>query len=317
MAESRGGRQWLKYGCGGCLAVLLLGAVATGIVLAVVFIGGQPGTVEERVLTPEVPAPPAPAEEAPAGESVEETAARPAAGPAGAGRVILDVQQAEFFVEPGPPGEPLRVEASYDREACRLSEELDPDAEPGWVYHLQFSCEQRSLLQSLRSMLGGKKEKVRVLLPPDQPLALEVRGSQGGSILELGGLWLTSLEVDFAMGGLIMGIESPLREPLDSMALHGEMGGLVATGLGNASPRKLVVDYRMGGMELDLRGRWLVDSDIDIDLRMGGGNVTLPQGVLIEGLPSGISTPTPGPEIKPPTLRFTTNTVQGGLEFSD
>jgi hypothetical protein len=315
MAESRGGRQWLKYGCGGCLAVLLLGAVATGIVLAVVFIGGQPGTVEERVLTPEVPATSA-VEAAPV-EPAPGEAARPPAGTAGPGRVILDVQQAEFFVEPGPTGEPLQVEARYDRESCELRETLDPDGEPGWVYHLQFSCEQRSFLQSMRSLLGGKKERVRVLLPPDQPLALEVRGSQGGSILELGGLWLTSLEVDFAMGGLILGVEDPLREPLDSMVLHGEMGGLVATGLGNASPRRLVVDYRMGGMELDLRGRWLTDSDIDIDLRMGGGSVTLPRGVLIEGVPSGISTPTAGPEIKPPTLRFTTNTVQGGLEFSD
>jgi len=307
MAESRGGRQWIKYGCGGCLAFLLLGAVGTGVMLGIVYVGGQPGTVEEQVLTPEVPAPPAPAEEAPA---------RPPAGPAGAGRVILDVQQAEFYVEPGSPGEPLRVEASYDREACRLSEQLDPDAEPGWVYRLRFYCERRSLLQNLRSWFGGTKERVRVFLPPDQPLALEIRGSQGGSIVELGGLWLTSLEVDFAMGGLIMGMKSPLREPLDSVALHGEMGGLVVTGLGNASPRRLVVDYRMGGMELDLRGRWLVDSDIDIDLRMGGGSVTLPEGVLVEGLPSGVRGPSPAPEITPPTLRFRTNAVQGNLEFS-
>ena len=37
----------------------------------------------------------------------------------------------------------------------------------------------------------------------------------------------------------------------------------------------------MGGMELDLRGQWVADADIDIDLRMGGGSVTLPDGVQV------------------------------------
>lgn len=231
--------------------------------------------------------------------------------------MILDVQQAEFFIEPGPPGEPLRVEARYDRKACELKESLDPDHEPGWLYRLEFRCEQRSFLQKMRGWLGGMKEQVRVFLPPDLPLELEVRGSQGGSILELGGLWLTSLDVESEMGGLILGFAEPLREPLDSMSLRGSMGGLVGTSLGNASPRKLEIDYRMGGMDLDLRGRWVADADIDIDLRMGGGSVRLPGGVLIEGVPSSPTPTGPAPEIRPPTLRFTTTTSQGNLEFSD
>jgi hypothetical protein len=322
MAESRRSKEWLRYGCGGCLVFLLLGAVASAVMLGIVFVGGGSGEVEERTLAPDVPVPPVPAGEVSAGEvsageSLGEEAPLPPSGPAGVGRVILDVQQAEFFVEPGPPGESLRVQARYDREACELREELDPAGEPGWVYRVRFYCERRSLLQNMRSWFGEKKEKVRVFLPPDQPLALEIRGSQGGTILELGGLWLTSLEVDFQMGGLVMAVGSPLREPLESMSLSGSMGGLVANSLGNASPRRLEVDYRMGGMELDLRGQWVTDADIEIDLRMGGGNVTLPEGVRIEGVPSAPSALVPAAEIPPPTLRFTTNAVQGNLEFSD
>ena len=60
MAEPGSGKRWLKYGCGGCLAALLLGAVGTGILFGVVFVGGQPGAIEEEVLTPEVPAAPRP-----------------------------------------------------------------------------------------------------------------------------------------------------------------------------------------------------------------------------------------------------------------
>lgn len=311
MAESRGGRQWLKYGCGGCLAFLLLGAVGTGILLGVVFVGGRPGATEERALTPEIPR-----------SSRTEAAAPPASPgvgtpPGGPGKVILDVRQAEFYVEPGPPGEPLRVEARYDREACELKESLDADREPGWVYRLDFRCERRSLLQNVRWWLGGKKERIKVFLPPDMPMDLVMRGSQGGAILELGGLWLTALEVESDMGGLILGVGRPLREPLESMTLRGSMGGLATTTLGNASPRKLVIDYRMGGMAVDLRGRWLTDSDVVIDLRMGGGDVRLPEGVSIEGVPSAPTGLAPAPEINPPTLRFTTTVAQGNLEFSD
>ena len=85
MAESRGGRQWLKYGCGGCLAFVLLGAVATVVMLGIVYVGGRPGTLEERVLTPEVPPAPAPDAEPAAGEEAPPPAVA-AERPAGPGR---------------------------------------------------------------------------------------------------------------------------------------------------------------------------------------------------------------------------------------
>jgi hypothetical protein len=111
--------------------------------------------------------------------------------------------------------------------------------------------------------------------------------------------------------------DEPLREPMQRMKIHGSMGGLVAGSVGNASPRKLDLDYRMGGMQVDLRGQWLNDSDIEIRFRMGGGEVTLPDNVNIEGLETSRATLMSEGELPPPTLRFSATGDMGGLEFTD
>jgi hypothetical protein len=96
------------------------------------------------------------------------------------------------------------------------------------------------------------------------------------------------------------------------------MGGVAARSLGNASPGSLEVNFRMGGIDLDLRGAWRNDADIRIESRMGGGAVRLPRDARIEGLeefgvePSGLASTA---ELPLPTLRFTVSSSMGELEF--
>lgn len=87
--------------------------------------------------------------------------------------------------------------------------------------------------------------------------------------------------------------------------------------IGNASPRRLEVGFRMGGMDLDLRGRWIADAEIDISGSMGGGSVRLPRDVVIEGIRVGGLEAPSDPELKPPTLKFSTSSTMGELQFYD
>jgi hypothetical protein len=310
MAEDEGGRKWLRCGCWGCMGIVGVIGILIAIVLAVIYVGSKPVAIEDQAFTPPIPAPVAapdePAEEAPANEL-------PAAG---AGRLVLDMRHGDLYLEPAPPGESLHVKARYDRELCELEETLDADQEP-WLYRLSFQCEASGFLQTLRQMLSGSKPEVRMFLPADLPLQLELHAGQGGAIMELGGLWLTEMDAEFEMGGLVMMFDEPLREPMQRMKIHGSMGGLVAGSVGNASPRKLDLDYRMGGMQVDLRGQWLNDSDIEIRFRMGGGEVTLPDNVNIEGLETSRARIRGEGELPPPTLRFSATGDMGGLEFTD
>jgi hypothetical protein len=73
----------------------------------------------------------------------------------------------------------------------------------------------------------------------------------------------------------------------------------------------------MGGFSIDLRGRWVQDSDISITANMSGTEVRLPRDVLIEGVATDRVALQPEPETKPPTLRFTVSSERGEIEFID
>jgi hypothetical protein len=301
MAEAKSGAKWLKCGCLGCLGVLAIIIVILVVLLVVARMKVRSEEVAEPVLTPQIPV-----LEQPVVSDAETT---------GAGTVVLDLSRGGFFVEPAPPGEPLHVEARYDRKSCELRENLEQGGDAGWTYRLSFSCSGYSLTGILKRILGGTQPEVRVYLPPDQPLNLDFVMSMGGSQVELGGLWLKSADFNSEMGGIELSVDQPLRAPMERMTFSGSMGGIAISSLGNASPRSLDVDFKMGGLVLDLRGRWLQDSDITIEGRMGGGVVQLPRDVLIEGLDAGRIESGESPEIKPPTLRFSTKIEQGELDI--
>jgi hypothetical protein len=303
MAESKGGRKWLRCGCFGCLGIIaiLIATVLVMFLIARMKVGSE--EIAEQVLTPEIPV---------AVQPLEIDAAT-----TGGGHVILDMRRGGFFIEPAAPGEPLHVEGRYDKNSCELKENFEPDGEEGWTYRLDFSCSDYSLTGILKQMLGGTQPEVHLYLPADQPISLEFDLSQGGSEIELGGLWVTSADLDVEMGGFELRVSEPLRVPMERMKINLAMGGSSISSLGNASPKVLDVEWKMGGMELDLNGNWLQDSDITINGRMGGGVVLLPPDVLVEGVDAGRLTAGEAPEIKPPTLRFTTSIDQGELEIVD
>jgi hypothetical protein len=310
MAEDSGGRKWLRCGCLGCLVLVVAAVLISAVLLAVVYIGSEAEQFEDRTLAPEIPVPGAEPDGKPARPDL------PAEPPAGPGKLVLDVRQGQLFIDPAAPGEPFNVKARYDQSLCQLEETLDTDSEP-WLYHVDFGCEAGGFLQAVRRMFSGTDPEVRVYIPADLPVQLELHVGQGGAVLDLGGLWLSEMDIDFEMGGVVVDFDEPLREPMQRMELRGSMGGLVAEKVGNASPRNLLVDYRMGGMELNLKGQWLQDSEIEIRFRMGGGDVILPDNARVEGIPDrGVGT-LRETEVPLPTLRFSATSDMGDLQFRD
>jgi hypothetical protein len=102
---------------------------------------------------------------------------------------------------------------------------------------------------------------------------------------------------------------------MEELRIRGSMGGVSTSSLGNASPRKLDVDLRMGGLQLDLHGRWVQDADITLKWDMGGLVVELPRDAAIEGLDVEGRSPDTGGEVPLPTLTFTTDGDMDNLEI--
>ncbi len=261
---AKGGRSWIKLGCFGFLAlVLLLILVAAGLAVTA-WNQVHSEQIEKRVFAHEIPAAP-----------------RPGARP---GQVVLDLSQGAFTVEPARRGDPLYVVAHYDTNSYELAEIFDKDEKGCWNYRLDFHQTSAQILTPFTVFMGGSRPEIRILLPPDVLLNLTADLREGCTRIELGGLRLASTDITFRKGDIDLTIGKPLHSPMERFTIRCAMGSFRVSGLGNASPRSLEADFSMGGIELDLRGRWVRDADIEITTSMAGGEVRLPRNVVIEGL---------------------------------
>jgi hypothetical protein len=315
---------WLKYGCFGCLGCVGLIVFLAASLVGIAWLNARSEEPESRVLThpspaaPASPAEPAPAPVAPVGgaePAPTETKEAPLARTAG--KVVLDLADGEFHVEPGAAGEPIRVEASYDRNSFELEERSETADDGSWIYEVSFRHKKSAsgLLNVLQRFFSKGNPKVVIHLPPDVPLALETTIRHGGAQVELGGLRLSSCAIAVTSGGMELGFGSPLPEPMERLEIRTDMGGAEINDVGNASPRVLDVEFRMGGMELDLTGEWRADAEISVEGSMGGAEVRLPSNARIEGVPGRkFEGPATG-ETKLPTLRFKTSSAMGEIEF--
>jgi hypothetical protein len=270
--------------------------------------GGSPSAARE--LTPAIVTPVA----------TDSTVVAPVAKRPRAGRLVLDVGQGGFYIEPGRAGEGVHVEAKYDTSMYALREDL-AETDSTWTYTLHMHRTASGLASLLQRLLhgGGDETELRIIVPPDMPVALDIDIKQGGFEGEIGGLWITSADITYAMGGFTLSVEEPLHEPMQSLTVRGSMGGFEGKNLGNASPRRVDIACSMGGAELDLSGLWLHDSDLRLEASMGGMEVHLPDGVRVEGLADPDSAGAlhrSNAEVALPVLRFSGKSSMGGIEVT-
>lgn len=232
------------------------------------------------------------------------------------GRLILDVSQGELILKKARPGEPLNVRVKYDGEVHEVLERYEVNPDSSWTYELTLHRTMPGVQALFRQIMGGDTNaKVEVHLPPDLPLGLEVRLSQGGAEAELGGLWLTDAQIDYSQGGFALEFDEPNKVPMDFLIIRGAMGGFAMEGVGNASPRTLVVDSRMGGADVGLNGEWRQDCDVSLKIRMGGMEVRVPDNVNAEGPADRVGDlQRTDSEVPLPLLRFTIDESMGEIE---
>ena len=159
----------------------------------------------------------------------------------------------------------------------------------------------------IERLFSGRGASLDVCLPADAPIALRAELVDAGLEAELGGLWLTTLDVDLERAGTFVNFDVPLREPAESISIQANMAGAFFNGVGNASPALLDVDYSMGGLTFDMSGEWKRNAQIDLEGRAGGVTVLLPASVRAEGVPDLAPAAEAHPETAP-TLFFSPGT---------
>lgn len=301
--ESSGNRRGcFKLGCFGCLAVVVL-IVGLPLLLGLIgFLLGAPDSEYEAVDVSQ-PLPAAPQPEA----ALEDPAADLPLAPPGtaaptddlggenrqvlnlddsflapppAGTIRLDLAMGEFKVEPSAPGEGVRIEGDYDRGTFDLEEVFTESPDGTWEYAVKL----RNKVSWLRRMWGNGQvdNALTIFLPREQPLELVGKVSTGASDLELGGLWLTQVDLELATGEHTIRFSEPSREPLDRLKLSGSFGEIKLVGIGNASPAWASLEGKFGDFDVDLAGAWRGDSQMAIGFQFGECRVRLPTTAKIE-----------------------------------
>ncbi len=298
-----GSKGCFKFGCFGCLGAV---ALLVGLPILIALLGlalGSPkpdyGNVDLRQPLPEAtgtatPEPASPAEEIPptlegppsipSSADLGADSPRPlslgSTPPPPAGTIELDLEMGKFTIEPAPPGEGLRVEGDYDRATFELVEKLDRADDGSWHYLVAL----RSKVGMFRRIWGDSdvENELRIYLPRDRPFALLGKISTGQSRTELGGLWVTDVDLGLSMGDHEIRFSEPTIEPLGRFDVQAKMGETDVFGLGNASPSLVKTESSMGEFDLDLSGPWRGDAEVQTTFSFGQCTVRVPATVRLE-----------------------------------
>jgi len=290
-------RTWLRWGCLGVLAIVVFFALLAGYAFFSAWRNAGREQVEPTTRTRALPAPADPS-----------TAAPPPPG-----KIVLDFAVGEFIVEPGPPGSPIRIEGEYDTNSFQLVQELEESNDGTWEYRARFGPSGFLRDSGLRAVFGGSLPKLRVSLPRGVPFALESSSNKGPCTMELGGLWLTEVDVYHEKGPLEIGFRRPTEEPVERLKIRGKQGPTEIDRIGNASPRVVDIRGSMGPTEVDLRGAWVRDADVRVRGSMGPAEIRLPRNVRLEG--SGAGRPPELTEVPLPTLRLSVRNWFGPTSY--
>lgn len=269
-------RGCFKRGCFGCFSVMGIGLVLLMVWALITVVRGTPEVVRESDrLTHDIPQ---------ENWIVPDTSEPPIVDAGQMGRVILDVSLANFKIIPTPPGTPVRLDAHYNSGSYKLEETFASSGELGWTYRLTFG--KRSMFQFFHI---DPDNRLELYLPEGTPIVLEGQLGGGKSQLELGGLWIESVDLEIGIGDHSIDFAKPLAVPMTRFEIDGSIGKLYVRRLGNASPATARVSQRIGELYVDLRGSWQADSEVIVNSNIGDCRVQLPpNGIGLELLRASI-----------------------------
>ena len=259
-----------KRGFIGCFSVLGVCLVLVTVwALITVARGKQEVVRESDLLTHDIPQ---------GNWIVPDTSEPPIVDAGQMGRVILDISLANFTIIPTSPGTPVRLDAHYNSGSYKLKETFASSGELGWTYRLTFG--KRSMFQFFHI---DPDNRLELYLPEGTPIVLEGQLGVGKSQLELGGLWIESVDLEIGIGDHSIDFDKPLAVPMTRFEIDGSIGELRIRLLGNASPAHVRIDHSIGALYVDLRGAWQNDSDVFVDSSIGKCHVDLPaEGIGLE-----------------------------------
>lgn len=198
-------------------------------------------------------------------------------------RVVLDLDEGYFTIEPGPAEEGIRVEADYDEATYDLQQEYSVDDDGRPAYLLRFKS-KISFLRRLAQDGGFEDEDlentVRVQLPVDTPMELFLSLAKTEAEVDLTGLALVNLAAKLRMGEVQLAVDEVNTVEMGSAVLDCGMGEFNLQGLSRL--RAAVIDAKgtMGEFTLDFDAALERDTQLRVHGKLGEMNLRLPDNAI-------------------------------------
>ena len=190
-------------------------------------------------------------------------------------RLSINLEDGNFTVRPGPPGAQVHVEGTYAQGLYELIEDRAADAGGRTTIRFRSKAPAWARLLSGMGSNSATRPELTVVIPTGAPIDLSLRVGQGESRIDLGGLTLTDLGLDVAMGNHEVDFKEPVVRRLRRARLNASMGNVSIDHLGNARAESIDASGSMGNLKVDLGGEWQKDTETDLSFRHSMGELTV------------------------------------------
>lgn len=130
----------------------------------------------------------------------------------------------------------------------------------------------------MKSEIGNEfHNEAEFMLPPAIPLNLTVDFGLGEAEVDFSTLTINYLDMNCGLGTMEVSMTRPNKTIAEYLTIDTGLGEFEGEGLGNFRAKRVSIDVGMGSAEIDMRGKNLVDMEIDISVGLGSMELILPE----------------------------------------
>lgn len=190
--------------------------------------------------------------------------------------VFIDVDAGGISVQKGQSPEEGKATFKYDKENFKTRFHFSEERN-----RLRISIDKRNWKRW--PFKGNKHDEfiaeLKVLLPYDVDIYLDVRLKAGETTMQLGGLRLKEVNLNNWAGKVKIGFQEPNPIVMVFLDIHNKVGEMELLDLGNARFERADIDGGIGALRVDFHGDLMDKSRAKVDIDIGEVSVYLPSDV--------------------------------------
>lgn len=178
----------------------------------------------------------------------------------------------------------LRIYSDDIHDAAVIDLEYDPRH---IEYEIDYEIEDHTGLLHIatehgrKSHIGSLDNQMDVALSSEYTTSLELQFGACEAIIDLGGIPLERLEIEAGAASGQIDFSAPNPERLKRLNIEAGASSLEMYSLGNANFDMMEFSGGVGAFELDFRGEYSGESEINIEIGLGSAEIILPRNLPV------------------------------------